>query len=160
MRGRKGRATGPTTEGTLRVVDTEKTELSTSGKVIGIGFPFATARLGKFAKMYERVKINRVIIKCVGMAGSAEAGTLHYGILSGNVDKNIQNVDQILAMRPNRSQHISHTTSLIVTHDIQLGKWSPCDDDDSFSLYSYTDVANKAYFEISYDLIFASPRPF
>lgn len=146
--------------GMIRVSDTEKFNVSSASQVVGYGFPFSLARLGKFASMYERFMIHKVVIKCIGLGGSAEAGTCVYGVLSGIVDKDIKTITNINALRPSRSQHISHTTMLSVTQDIQLSKWRRCDEDDAFSLYVYTTDSAKSLFEVTYDLTFASPRPF
>lgn len=146
--------------GSVRVSDMEKFNPSSANAVVKYGFPFSLARMGKFAQMYERYMIHKVVIKCVGLGGSAEAGSCIYGVLSGAVDDNIKTTTAINSLRPSKCQHISHTTSVVVGHDIQLSKWRRCDEDDAFALYIYTSDVAKLVFEITYDVTFSSPRPF
>lgn len=143
----------------IRVSDMEKFT-PTGPAVVAYGFPFSLARLGKFASMYERFMIHKVVIRCVGLGGSAEAGTCIYGILSGQVDKDIKSATNINALRPSHCQHISHTTNVALSQDIQLSKWRRCDEDDAFSLYVTVTDPSKVVFEVVYDITFASPRPF
>lgn len=157
MKTLEGRAVGL---GSIRVNDMEKFFPSKDSELAGYGFPFSLARLGKFAQMYERYMIHKIVIKCVGLGGSAESGSCVYGVLSGPKDVNIKTLTDINAMRPSKTQHISHTTQIVVGHDIQLSKWRQCDEDDAFALYIWSSSASKTVFEISYDLTFASPRPF
>lgn len=146
--------------GTVRVTDMEKFNPGSKDQVVKYGFPFSLARMGKFAQMYERYMIHKVNIRCVGLGGSAESGSCIYGVLSGAVDDNVKTTTAINSMRPSKCQHISHTTSVSVSHDIQLSKWRKCDEDDAFALYIYTTDTAKTVFEITYDVTFTSPRPF
>lgn len=140
--------------------DTEKFSVSTNSKVVAYGFPFSLARLGKFSQMYERFSIHKVLIRCVGLGGSAETGQCYYGVISGPKDANITTITNINALRPSNTQHVSHTTQMSVTQDIQLSKWRRSDDDDAFTLYIWCTDVSKVVFEVSYDVTFASPRPF
>lgn len=146
--------------GVVRVSDMERFNPSAADKVVAYGFPFSLSRMGKFAQMYERYMIHKVNIKCVGLGGSAESGVCAYGVLSGPVDTNLTTTTQVNALRPSHNQHISHTTQVNVTHDIQLSKWRRCDEDDAFTLYIRTSDISKVVFEITYDVTFSSPRPF
>lgn len=157
VRSLEGKVTGM---GMVRVTDMERFNVSAPSKVVAYGFPFSLARMGKFAQMYERYMIHKVNIRCVGLGGSAEAGVCTYGVLSGAVDANLNSTTGINALRPSHNQHISHTTSVNVGHDIQISKWRRCDDDDAFTLYVQTDSVSKVVFEITYDVTFSSPRPF
>lgn len=155
-----GLVSGPSSSGSVRVRDTEKASFDKASVISALSFPFNLKRLGEFAKMYERYQIHTVRIRVLGTAGSAQAGTIAYGVLSGGVEDVIKTADDILALRPSRTHHLSQQSSILLGHDIQLSKYMRTDDKSAFTLYSWATVANVAFLEVSYDVTFSSPRPF
>lgn len=155
-----GLVSGPSSSGSVRVRDTEKASFDKASAVVATSFPFNLKRLGEFSKMYERYQIHTVRIRVLGTAGSAQAGTIAYGVLSGGVEDVIKTADDILALRPSRTHHVSQQSSIVLGHDIQLSKYMRTDDKSAFTLYSWATVANVAFLEVSYDVTFSSPRPF
>ncbi|UHK03022.1 MAG: hypothetical protein GuTV1_gp3 [Guiyang tombus-like virus 1] len=157
---RRGRQAKPSSmNGAVRVVDTEKWIVSTD-KFDYKEFPFSSAsRLAQYAKMYGKYNIKRVNIKTCGLIGSAVTGTFHYGIAVDSKLSTVIDADTIMKLAPSRSQHASATSSITVTHDMQLSKWMDSDTH-AFTLYWKSSVANTVVVEVSYDITFASPRPF
>jgi hypothetical protein len=144
--------------GKIRIKDMERTS-NDKTSIMVMEFPFQLKRLNKYRGMFEKFMIHKIVIKCVGQAGSAEKGVVAYGILSGTkVD--IKEMDQILALKPSKSHHVSMSSSVTITSDIQLGKWVSCDEANAFTLYTMTTAASTSLMEIYYDVTFASPVPF
>lgn len=121
-------------------------------------FPFQNVeRMKAFRNLYGKYMIHSVVIKAQGLAGSAATGTVAYGVL---VDGHSSAVTEnnLSALRPYRTHHGSKSSSIKLTHDIQLSKWMDSDNP-AFTLYFKLSAASIISFQITYDVSFASPRP-
>lgn len=157
---RRARGVGPSTftpSGEIRVNDTESFSPSSTNLDYKT-FPFQNLeRMKAFRQLYGKFMIHSVTIKAQGLAGSATVGTIAYGVLVDGHSSAV-NVDNLSTLRPYRTHHASKSSSIKLTHDIQLSKWMDSDTA-AFTLYWKASATGVVSFQVSYDVSFASPRP-
>lgn len=153
--------------GTITVVDSE-TLTYNSKKITVLTFnPASTAlpRLSQYEKMYARYRILYMDIKYVPTTSAATTGSITFCVIPGPVNNTITTQDAILKCRPMRSVAIWQGATLPVSQTIDSQKFLYCggstEDGVAFVLYVWGDADPAlGYFNISYKVQFAYPKPF
>lgn len=145
--------------GSVTVIDMEK--FSVGKGLVTDQFPLDKCqRLVGFTKMYARYRINRIVIKAIGLVGSASSGTIVYGIMSGPVDSNVTDPS---VLKPSKAHHASKSSQIVITRNIQVQDYmltTGAEDNVPFTLYSNSTNDNNVIFEVHYNITFSSPLPF
>lgn len=120
-------------------------------------------RLEQMGKMYKRFRFKYCNVAYRSGSGTATAGSVTVGIMSGPQDGNVTG-DRIIKLRPSFFVPAWKNDSLTLGSDIDIQKWLLCDDASAdgvaFTIYVNATAESLGLLQVSYEVQFDQPRPF